>query len=91
MEVDEDGRAPEARWPWGWHVPFGTGYPNSWMVYDGKPYITLLKWMIWGTPILGDNQYSSAQLFFIDHQLSNSNISIAILGYTAIIPYFQRH
>ena len=55
MEVDEDGRAPEARWPWGWHVPFGTGYPNSWMVYDGRPYITLLKWMIWGTPILGDN------------------------------------
>ena len=27
------------------------GYPNSWMVYKGK--ITL-KWMIWGTPILGN-------------------------------------
>ena len=28
------------------------GYPNSWMVYKGKSYC--IKWMVWGTPLLGN-------------------------------------
>jgi hypothetical protein len=27
------------------------GYPDSWMVYNGKSYE---NWMIWGAPILGN-------------------------------------
>ena len=35
------------RFSWSW------GYPNSWMVYNGRSY---LKWMIWGYSLLG-NRY----------------------------------
>jgi hypothetical protein len=45
---------------WGTHMEDSTngGYPNSWMVYNGKSYLDIFRWMIWGYSHFGNPPYT---------------------------------